>query len=504
MAAAWTEPVAPAELVHLPGEALDLDVHLGECRGWALVHRLVYVARHCPALRRAAARRAADAIQEHTDDVGAYRQAVALHNTLPDGAPAPGDELLADEAWAERTAQRVRAEREKLSGELRMYQNNMISESVRMAHCELGDHCRRTGELDAALFHFQKAREYCASNEHALDTCLRALQTAWELGQHALVLSLADKCESLLHSLHGAAVALPGTREGRRAALAHGGAEIGPGRGGTPGASAIGALFRAGGSAPARAAPTFTSARDAPGMDEEEGDASADLRARIQAFRVLAEWATCDADAELPPAAVDAEHARAYADVVGMRALAWYAVLGAMSASGAPAGAKASRAAQLAEDPHFRHLAETDAAPREMLSAYVASNWRRCLAILEERRAALQLDMTLGVERARHMLDTITHRALARYLSAFRRVALGRMADTFGWSATQLAEHLVALALAGKVHVAIDWPAQTIEVLEEEPSSLGTLIERGQETAVLRSRLALAANMTAAGVCVRR
>ena len=187
-----------------------------------------------------------------------------------------------------------------------------------------------------------------------------------------------------------------------------------------------------------------------------------------------------------------------------MRALAWYAVLGAMSASGAPAGAKASRAAQLAEDPHFRHLAETDAAPREMLSAYVASNWRRCLAILEERRAALQLDMTLGVERARHMLDTITHRALARYLSAFRRVALGRMADTFGWSATQLAEHLVALALAGKVHVAIDWPAQTIEVLEEEPSSLGTLIERGQETAVLRSRLALAANMTAAGVCVRR
>lgn len=289
-----------------------------------------------------------------------------MANTTPDGAQVPDPDAV-DEAWCESTDARTREARDKLFGELRMYQNNVINESIRMAHQDLGDHFRDAGEMEEALLHYEKTREYCTTNEHALEMYMRAMQVAWDMQQHATVLAYTDKAESVLATLAEVDVALPGHTDPWRSALAHGTAS---------GSSAIRALFHAGGGGGGESA-SFASARTA--LDSEKRTSHAHFTARIKAYRALAQWAQCDVRAPLPPVACDAVRAEAYADIVSPSLIAWYALLSALSV--APPEQR-KRAESLAGDDEFRACAESDPAPRDALAAYLASDFRKCLGIL--------------------------------------------------------------------------------------------------------------------------
>lgn len=100
-----------------------------------------------------------------------------------------------DTAWIEEVSKKNVVERTKLEVELKTYTNNMIKESIRvraasllvssvcanatvkqMAHRDLGEHHRATGDFASALKHLTKSREFCSTTQHVLETCLSVLE----------------------------------------------------------------------------------------------------------------------------------------------------------------------------------------------------------------------------------------------------------------------------------------------------------------------------------------
>ena len=432
----------------------------------------MYVAQHAPEAQQDAALRAARVLQEQTAAVDAYRAAMAL-------ADAP-----VDEAWIDATHTQTAQDREKLVGELRMYQNNVIHESIRMAHQDLGDHFRHTGELDEALAHYEKMREYCTTNEHALEMYMRAMQVAWDLQQYATVLAYADKADAVLATLADVHVALPGQTEVWRAALAQG----------NTGTNAIRALFHTGSQTggnvserpPAAPSTGFQSARDA---WQGASTSHADFVARVHAFRTLAQWAQADKRAPLPDVDLDAAHADAYADVVPVSQLAWYAVLAALSA---PPHSQRARAEALAASAAFRAAAEAEPAPRDVLVAYLASDFAKTRALVARHAPALRLDPVIG-DAAPALLDSLEARLLARYLTAFRRTTLPALGAAFAREPAEIAAQLVTLVAAGDLRARLDWQRQTVEGEAPEdaaggPDALGAAV---RQASALRARIAL-------------
>ncbi|KDR76053.1 hypothetical protein GALMADRAFT_139809 [Galerina marginata CBS 339.88] len=68
------------------------------------------------------------------------------------------------------------ADRVKLKVELKMYSNNMIKESIRMAHHDLGDFYHATGDYGPSLKHYTKSRKFCTTSQHVLDMCMSILE----------------------------------------------------------------------------------------------------------------------------------------------------------------------------------------------------------------------------------------------------------------------------------------------------------------------------------------
>lgn len=93
----------------------------------------------------------------------------------------------------------------------------------------------------------------------------------------------------------------------------------------------------------------------------------------------------------------------------------------------------------------------------------------------------------------------VTFRALARLLSAFRRVTLTRLADAFGWTQRAMADYIDAHAKRGQIRVNIDWYAKVIESRDAQHEPDRDLLQHTRATAGAQDRLALAANMAAEG-----
>ncbi|WFD04280.1 hypothetical protein MOBT1_002985 [Malassezia obtusa] len=448
-------------------------------RGWPLVNRLLYIAHTDTDLRHVAARRAAAVLREETGAVDAYRATMAL------------TEDAIDEAWVDATFAQMKEEREKLLGELHMYQNNVIHESIRMAHQDLGNHYRYVGDMDEALLHYEKTREYCKTNEHALEMYVRAMQVAWDAQQYATVLAYADKAESVLATLADADVVLPAQTDAWRTTLAQGNAS---------GSAAIRALFAAGGGgrggAPDGAAGSaFQSARDTLGPHTSH----AQLRARVRAYRTLAQWARCNKRVPLPEIVCDATHAAAYADVVSVTQIAWYAVLSVLSA---PVNTQRKRALALVSNTEFRASAESDPAPRDALQAYLMSDFARCRALLAQHEPRLRLDPVIG-EEAMTVLRAIEARLLAFYLCAFRRTSLSAVAAAFASDVPCIATRIVELIAAGDVRARLDWSRQAVEV-ETTGAAPFAVVGAAAAASAMRERLALVQKLAHADVVMRR
>ncbi|KAK0447207.1 26S proteasome subunit RPN7-domain-containing protein [Armillaria borealis] len=163
----------PVDDVH----PFDLESYISNYSGRTAVDRLTHIIQLCPTIAVEAFHLAIQHIHQSRDPsqyqglVTAYEQAHANAN----GSLPPISEFSTLSArWIDETLARNQSDRLKLEMELKTYSNNMIKESIRMAHRDLGDFYRVIGEYATSLKHYTKSREYCTTSQHVLDMCLSA------------------------------------------------------------------------------------------------------------------------------------------------------------------------------------------------------------------------------------------------------------------------------------------------------------------------------------------
>ena len=158
--------------------------------GWTRVRYLLHVAAVAPAQREAALVEAAAYMQAHLWDADKLRS-VRCEAGMPNEA--------AWDTWLATTAAHVHEEQERLLADLAASQHT--PERARRIHCLLGAHFRRRGAFRAALEHYESAREYGITNEHALASYVGILQTAHDMGDAERVLLCYEQAHTMLRAL---------------------------------------------------------------------------------------------------------------------------------------------------------------------------------------------------------------------------------------------------------------------------------------------------------------
>lgn len=139
----------------------SLDTSCCLCADRRRILRLLFIARSCPELRVQAYKLALDAIKDTSLD---YKLYLSIGDECKD--------VPIDRKWAQEAKKKQESGLDKLDVELKNYQNNLIKESIRMGHRDLGDFQRKAGDLPAAIRSYTKSKDYCTTSHHILDMCL--------------------------------------------------------------------------------------------------------------------------------------------------------------------------------------------------------------------------------------------------------------------------------------------------------------------------------------------
>ncbi|KAJ1555943.1 COP9 signalosome complex subunit 1, partial [Cladochytrium tenue] len=174
--------------------SIDLDVYIANYAGYGKVTRLEFIAQVCPQLREDACRAALVEIKQWLN-VPRYLAVLELLNEDLKSRGLP--ETPADTAWVENVQRTVRSKTERLEAELRNYKTNLIKESIRMGHQDLGDHYFSIGDYTKALSCYSRTRDYCTTSKHIVDMCMNVIKVSLETQSHANARSYISKAEAV-------------------------------------------------------------------------------------------------------------------------------------------------------------------------------------------------------------------------------------------------------------------------------------------------------------------
>ncbi|KAJ3032870.1 cop9 signalosome complex subunit [Rhizophlyctis rosea] len=163
---------------------LDLEAYIGNYTGHTKIDRLWFIADRCPPLAVDALKMALEALKT-TSNTLKYHQ---VHQKLTDILAYHHQPLPSfDTRWYEETTSASNAKRNRLEQELKTYKNNLIKESIRMGHNDLGDYYYDIGDLNSALKSYSRTRDYCTTSKHIIDMCLNVIKVSIELSNMAQV-----------------------------------------------------------------------------------------------------------------------------------------------------------------------------------------------------------------------------------------------------------------------------------------------------------------------------
>ena len=450
---ASSSPSKPISLTNVPlhpTDNFDWEAYTSAYSGNAGAHRLMYIATHCPPLRSTCSKAAIDYLKENTRDVAAYQRMITVHNTEPEtGNLVPAsDRITADAEWIQATQQRNNAEREKLELEMRNYQNNLIKESIRMAHRDLGDHFWDTGEYHEALKSYTKTRDYCSTTDHVIEMCMNVIQVSLRLENWTNVQTFVSKAEGVLESY------VPSGSAGARKLSSLGTSSIAPPTKGasTSGADAIGALFRAGGSASSAIAAATSSSSNA--QAGTGGESASQAAARKMVAETGAKLRAADAvalmcrgqysSAALMLLTLDPAHSSSLSDMITPSDVSIYVALCSLATM-----ERADLKTQVLENTRFRGFLEHEPYARELLEAFSSAHFKKVSEILDQHQARHLLDPYLAPHV--HTLRTkLIRRALRQFFTPFDRISIARMAAAFGWTTEHMTAELVACIERGE------------------------------------------------------
>ncbi|PWN47457.1 hypothetical protein IE53DRAFT_390412 [Violaceomyces palustris] len=435
-------------------DPFDWESYIAPYKGIARIHRLLFLARNSPQLRKPCSAAAIDLIQSTTRDTSTYQQALSIHNTNPNNSLIPASERKqSDSEWVERVDSHNRAEREKLELEMRNYQNNLIKESIRMAHRDLGDHFKASGDLQESLKSYTRTRDFCSTSEHVIEMCLNTIQVSLLLGNYSNVLTFISKAEGVLEQY------IPSASANSRKLSSASGNIVPPSRGGsTSGADAIGALFRAGGSSASSNAGGGASANGSASTAVATGDSNGgtanggakrqvdEIRAKLKVANGLACLGLGEADqAARILVGIDASLVGCLGEFVSASDLAIYVTLCSLASMDRPA-LKAS----VLDRQSFRSILEQETHAREILDAFAGAEFKRVGEILDRYKSRHLLDINLA-PHLHKLRTTLIRRAIRQFFTPFDRLTISRLASAFGWTETAMAQELIGCIERGEL-----------------------------------------------------
>ncbi|KAF2022118.1 PCI-domain-containing protein [Aaosphaeria arxii CBS 175.79] len=157
-----------AEIVVKDPPKFDLESYVSNYDGRTRIHRLHHIGSCSPFLALEAYRTAITEAKKGKN--------IKLYLSLVEDFAkiSPSDPLaVTDSAWVDKKKRDVKEEQDKLEHELKAYKNNLIKESIRMGHEDLGHFFYATGNFADAQKAYMRMREHCTSSKHIADMGLR-------------------------------------------------------------------------------------------------------------------------------------------------------------------------------------------------------------------------------------------------------------------------------------------------------------------------------------------
>ncbi|KAJ6590942.1 26S proteasome subunit RPN7-domain-containing protein [Mycena vulgaris] len=392
----------------------DLDGYISNYTGRTAVDRLIHIIATCPALAPEAFQLAVQHIHQSRDP-SLYQQVMSAYDQISgvSDAPLPSAMDLAslDTRWADETMAKNQAERSKLEVELKTYSNNMIKESIRMGHRDLGDFYRSVGEYPTALKHYTKSREFCTTSQHVLEMCLSVLELLVEQRNYSHLPTYVFKADA---ALDAASAAAANAKEG---------------------------------DATAPAAAPLLNKRKAVSEDRERVQSKLDFATALSSLASGNYQKAAYSFLKLGPA-------KDFGDWMGKLIapgdIAIYGVLCALASL-----PRSALKTQILENSTFGVYVEQEPYVRELVEAYLSSNFKTVLELLNRYSSRHALDIYLA-HHVVELTNMIRNWAVVLYFQPFASIKLDRMSGAFGWTVEEVEEQVVSLIQSGSIHGRVD------------------------------------------------
>ncbi|KAJ3833569.1 26S proteasome subunit RPN7-domain-containing protein [Lentinula raphanica] len=400
----------------------DLESYISNYTGKTAIDRLIHIISVCPSVAVDAFKLAVKHIQEARDPslwqtlCHAYEQVSTYSDIkLPNLSELPAIQTK----WADEILKKNHSEKVKLEAELKSYSNNMIKESIRMGHRDLAEFSRSIGDYPSALKHWTKSREFCTTSQHVLDGCLSTIELLIEQRNYSHLPTYVFKAEAALEAVasSSANAAKGDNASSRKTASSTTSADREILQSKLEFATALGQLAQ---SNYERAAYHFL--RLSPGTGSQGG---------------LGDW---------------------FGKLVSPGDIAIYGCVCALASL-----SRSAFKAQVLENIPFGVYIEQEPHVREIIEAYMASNFKGVLETLSKYSTRHTIDIHLYPHLA--TLNSLTrNRLVSLYFAPFSSIKLDRMAQAFGWSVTETEEYVVGLVRSGDIGGRIDSRAKVLQV----------------------------------------
>lgn len=377
--------------------SLDLETYANSYSGLAKLHRLIFIADHCPTLRLEAIKMAINCVMATTYNVTMYQ---LLHKKLADMTQAGAAQALPDVAsqssnnqdippydsmWVEQKTKKAALKLEKLDNDLKNSKSNSIKESIRRGHDDLGDHYLSCGELSNALKCYSRARDYCTSGKHVVNMCLNVIKVSIYLHNWSHVLSYVSKAECT---------------------------------------------------------PEFSEAQN---RDNNQATLT-----RLKCAAGLAELATKKyKSAAKHFLQANFDHCE-FPEMISCNNIAVYGGLCALATFDRPELQK-----NIISSASFKLFLELEPQVRDIVFKFYESKYAQCLKLLNEMRDNLLLDIYLA-PHVNKLYTQIRNRALIQYFSPYLSADMRKMSEAFNCTVPALENEIMQLILDGQIQARID------------------------------------------------
>ncbi|CAK7206416.1 hypothetical protein SEUCBS139899_009208 [Sporothrix eucalyptigena] len=170
----------------------DLESYIQNYKGPTRFDRLMLVGRSSVPLYLDALKLAlAEAQQSH--DISRYREVWGYLKL----AGVDDAELRYNKSWVESTDAANKAETKRLEREMKVYKNNLVKESIRMGHEELGKHLESIGDLLGATDAYNRMRPDVSTPKHIVDMGRHLVSVAMQRKEWVSVIGQLNKITGL-------------------------------------------------------------------------------------------------------------------------------------------------------------------------------------------------------------------------------------------------------------------------------------------------------------------